>query len=247
MKRIAVFGATSAIAHATAKIFAQKGASLVLFARDAEKLASVADDLQVRGAESVEQHVLDLSDTDQQELVCTTFDSEQGAHGCDIALIAYGSLGDQKECEEDLTSLLAQLRINFTSVCSLLGKLATRFEKQGWGSIAVISSVAGDRGRQSNYIYGSAKGGLNVFLGGLRNRLAAKNVNVLTIKPGFVDTPMTAHLKKGPLFVGPDVIARGIVKAIEKRKSVVYLPWFWSLIMLVIRLIPEPIFKRLKL
>ena len=120
-------------------------------------------------------------------------------------------------------------------------------EERKYGCIAVISSVAGDRGRQSNYIYGTAKGALTLFLQGLRNRLARSNVQVLTLKPGFVDTPMTAHLKKGLLFVSPETIAKGILRSIQKKKNEVYLPWFWYFIMKIIKTIPEFIFKRMKL
>ncbi|MDQ3267568.1 MAG: SDR family NAD(P)-dependent oxidoreductase, partial [Pseudomonadota bacterium] len=136
---------------------------------------------------------------------------------------------------------------NFLSVVSLLTLLANRFEEQGHGCLAVISSVAGDRGRQSNYFYGSAKGGLSVFLQGLRNRLASRGVQVLTIKPGFVDTPMTTGFKKGALWVGPNVIAAGIHRAIRRHSNEVYLPWFWWGIMTIIKAIPERIFKHLKL
>ena len=125
--------------------------------------------------------------------------------------------------------------------------LANYFEKRGEGTLAAISSVAGDRGRQSNYVYGTAKAAVNTYLQGLRNRLYSKGVHVLTIKPGFVDTPMTAHLRQGPLFASADRVARDIVKAIEKKKCIIYTPWFWRWIMLLIRLIPEPVFRRLKL
>jgi len=138
--------------------------------------------------------------------------------------------------------------INFLSVVSLLTPIANRFEENKRGTIAVISSVAGDRGRQSNYVYGAAKSGLDAFLQGLRNRRSKADVHVLTIKPGFVDTPMTAHIpERGPLWAQPEDVAKGIVSAIEKQKYVVYLPRFWSLIMLIIRSIPERIFKKLSL
>jgi decaprenylphospho-beta-D-erythro-pentofuranosid-2-ulose 2-reductase len=125
--------------------------------------------------------------------------------------------------------------------------LAKQLEQQGHGCIAVISSVAGDRGRQSNYVYGTAKGALSIFLQGLRNRLGKTGVQVLTIKPGFVDSPMTKDFDKGLLWVKPAMIAQGILRAIEKKKEVVYLPFFWRYIMLIIKMIPEKIFKRLTL
>ncbi|HXC65533.1 MAG TPA: SDR family NAD(P)-dependent oxidoreductase, partial [bacterium] len=122
-----------------------------------------------------------------------------------------------------------------------------RFEAQGRGCLAVISSVAGDRGRQSNYVYGTAKATVTAFLSGLRNRLFRSGVQVLTIKPGMVDTPMTAALKKGPLFASADTVAAGIVRAVDKRRDVVYVPGYWRLVMGVIKALPEGVFKRLKL
>ena len=133
------------------------------------------------------------------------------------------------------------------SVISLLTILANQLEHQGSGSIAVITSPSGDRGRQSNYIYGTAKGALTIFLQGLRNRLSKSNVHVLTIKPGFVDTPMTKDFKKGFLWVNPDVVSKGIYNAINKKREVVYLPFFWRYIMIIIKSIPEKLFKYLSL
>ena len=163
------------------------------------------------------------------------------------SILKYGSLGDQAACEASAAQTLTELNTNCISVISLLTLLANVMQKQGSGSLAVISSVAGDRGRQSNYVYGTAKGALTIFLQGLRNRLDQHGVHVLTIKPGFVDTPMTSDFSKGLLWVGPETIARGIVSAINKRKDIVYLPFFWRYIMLIIRLIPERIFKRMSL
>jgi decaprenylphospho-beta-D-erythro-pentofuranosid-2-ulose 2-reductase len=129
----------------------------------------------------------------------------------------------------------------------LLTLIGNRFEEQRNGCIAVISSVAGDRGRQSNYVYGAAKGALTVFLSGLRNRLVKAGVTVITIKPGFVDSPMTASFRKGFLWVSPAVVGRGVYRAIVSRKDVVYLPWYWRYIMMAVVLIPERMFKRLSL
>ena len=158
------------------------------------------------------------------------------------------SLSDQGECEKSVAALRREFEVNALSTMALLTILANTFEARRTGTLAVISSVAGDRGRQSNYVYGAAKAAVTAFLSGLRQRLAKSNVDVLTIKPGFVDTPMTANIaNKGALWAKPDAVAAGIVRAIDKRRSVVYLPWFWALIMLVIKHIPEPIFKKLKL
>jgi len=245
MKNILIIGATSAIAGEVAKIYALRQCSLFLVGRDEQKLHIVADDLRARGAQAVEVLAKELTDpTTHSELI------KQADHvlqGIDVALIAYGSLPDQPACEQDAEAALRELNINFNSVVALLTQLANAMEKQGRGMIAVISSVAGDRGRQSNYIYGAAKGGLSIFLQGLRNRLAPKGVHVLTIKPGFVDTPMTAEFKKGLLWVSAASLAQGIVKAIDKKKNIAYLPWFWWGIMLIIRSIPEPVFKKMKL
>jgi short-subunit dehydrogenase len=167
--------------------------------------------------------------------------------GLDTVLIAYGTLGDQKASAASVPETLEQLSTNFLSVVALGTLLANRLEAQRSGCLAVISSVAGERGRQSNYVYGTAKAGVSAFLQGLRNRLYPSGVQVLTIKPGFVDTPMTAGLKKGPLFASADAVARGIVRAVDRRKDVVYLPAFWAPIMALIRAIPEGIFKRMKL
>jgi short-subunit dehydrogenase len=165
----------------------------------------------------------------------------------DLVLVAHGTLGDQIVCEKSWPKSLMILEENFLSQASLLTILANEFDFARHGHIAVITSVAGDRGRAKNYVYGSAKGALSIFLGGLRNRLAAKNIPVTDFKLGFVDTPMTTHYKKGPIWATPESVAQGIVSAIEKKKDVVYLPWFWCWIMMVIRNIPERVFKRLKI
>ena len=245
MRKVLIIGATSAIAQATAKIYAQQKDALFLVGRDVEKLEIIAADLKVYGASQVNYTDLDLNKCERHQDMLQQASSS--LEGIDIVLIAYGTLDDQKECEQEYARTKRALQTNFLSVVSLLTLLANKLEPQNYGCIAVISSVAGDRGRQSNYVYGTAKGALSIFLQGLRNRLQKFNINVLDIKPGFVDTPMTAEFNKGALWAKPDDIAKGIHKAIEKRKSVVYLPWFWWPIMTIIRYIPEPIFKRMKL
>lgn len=245
MRRIFIAGATSAIAQETARRWAARGDSLFLVGRNREKLEAIADDLRVRGAKQVEHEVRDLRElAGHEELVAL---AAQKLGGLDTALIAHGTLGDQKKAEADFSAAEEEIRNNFLSAASLLTVLANRFEAQKKGDIAVISSVAGDRGRQSNYVYGSAKAALSAFASGLRNRLHKHGVTVTTIKPGFVDTPMTAHVPKGPLFASPGKVADGIVRAVDQRKSVVYLPGFWRGIMAIIRAIPERIFQRLSL
>jgi short-subunit dehydrogenase len=162
-------------------------------------------------------------------------------------LIAHGTLGDQHACEASVPETIRELNTNAISVISLCTLLANRFAAAGRGTLAVIGSVAGDRGKQSNYVYGAAKATVDVFLQGLRNRLFKQGVSVVTIKPGFVDTPMTAAYKKGLLFAQPGAVADGIVKAMDRGTPVVYLPAYWRLIMFVIRSIPERIFRKLSL
>lgn len=244
-RKILCLGATSAIAAETLKLFARDGDEFYLVARDEKKLSSVVADLVARGAARIEKSVADLSDFDRHSKLFS--DACEKLSGIDLVLVAHGVLGDQRACEKNYQETEKNLRANLLSVISFITPVANYFEGRGTGCIAVISSVAGDRGRQSNYIYGTAKGALSIFLQGLRNRLFKKGVHVLTIKPGFVDTPMTSGFKKGALFVGPEVIARGIYNAIDRKRDVVYLPWFWWVIMEIITSIPERIFKRLKL
>ena len=245
MKRVLIIGASSAIAEAAARLWAVQGASLFLVARKADRLQAIAADLSVRGAAKVGTQIMDATDVAAHAAMFDAALAELG--GIDIALIAHGTLPDQKACEASVEVALKEIDNNGLSVIALATCLANLMEAQGSGCIAVISSVAGDRGRQSNYVYGAAKGMVTRFLQGLRNRLAKKGVQVLTIKPGFVDTPMTAAFKKGALWAQPDDVARGILAAIEKGKNEVYLPGFWWLIMAIIRHIPEPIFKKLSL
>ena len=246
MKNWIVIGATSAIAESVCRLWSVRGYNLFLVGRNQEKLDTVAKDYQVRGASTVYTHLLDVKDHAQHQ---SCWDAATKAMGkVDGMLIAHGTLPDQKKCEASYDTAFEEISVNGLSVVSLCTIAANELEKQGSGHIAVISSVAGDRGRQSNYVYGAAKGMVSIFLQGLRNRLFKSDVYVTTIKPGFVDTPMTAEFDKGgPLWASPDQVAAGIVSAIDKRRSVVYLPWFWLGIMLIIRGIPEMVFKRLGL
>jgi decaprenylphospho-beta-D-erythro-pentofuranosid-2-ulose 2-reductase len=246
VKRILIIGATSAIAFACARLWAAQGSEFFLVARNDEKLRQTADDLLARGAKAVASHSMDATDL--------------GAHGAmldhclaalgqiDIALIAHGTLPDQKACERDVALALGELANNGTSVIALLTRLANQFEAQRCGTLAVISSVAGDRGRPSNYLYGAAKAAVSTFSEGLRARLFKVGVHVMEIRPGFVDTPMTQGLQLPRLLVAqPDAVAARIVKAAEGRTATLYVPGFWALIMWVIRSIPQPIYKRLNL
>ena len=245
MKKILIIGASSAIAQATARLFAKDGDKLFLVARNSEKLKEQADDLRVRGAGQVEFVAMDMLEYDKHQSTIELADSQLG--GIDLTLIAHGTLPDQKSCEQSVELMKKEFETNCISTISFLTHLANYFEVKQSGIIAVISSPAGDRGRQSNYVYGSAKGAISVFLQGLRNRLYSSGVHVLTIKPGFVDTPMTSEFKKGALWASPETVANQINSAIEKKKNTAYVPWFWAIIMLIIKLIPENIFKRLRL
>jgi len=245
MKRVLVLGANSAIAQHTVRLLAARGTALYLVGRDGAKLDAVARDAVTRGALTAKQEVLDLDDVSQHDaLVERAF---QALDGLDGVLLAYGILGDPKTREKEWSEAHRVLHTNFTSAASVLTVLANRFEAQEAGMLVVISSVAGDRGRQSNYVYGASKAGLTAFLQGLRNRLATSGVHVLTVKPGFVDTPMTVDFRKNRLFASPEKVARDIMRAIDRRRYEIYSPPFWALIMLVVRSIPEGIFKRMKL
>jgi decaprenylphospho-beta-D-erythro-pentofuranosid-2-ulose 2-reductase len=244
-RNVLILGATSAIAQATARLLAEEGANLYLVARDRHKLATVQDDLRTRGAGAVSALTLDLDDTDAHAALLAGAISMLGH--IDLALIAHGVLGSQAEAQRDARVAEAVYRTNFLSPASLITHLANYFEGRRTGCLAVISSVAGDRGRQSNYVYGASKGALNVLLDGVRNRVDRHGVQVLTIKPGFVATPMTAHLARGPLFASPVTIGRGILKAVENRRDVIYLPGFWRPILFIIRMIPGRIFKNMNM
>jgi hypothetical protein len=242
---IVVFGATSAIGHAVCRKYAGSGANFSIIARNQEKLAIVKEDLLGRGALSVAEYIADVED--QESLASSVAAVLNTLESIDLLLITHGVLPSQQQSCSDYENFYSQFEVNFLSVVNIILALRERFEQQGSGAIAVVGSVAGDRGRKSNYAYGTAKGAVEIFLQGLRNEMFEKGVSVLTIKPGFVDTPMTADIEKGLLFASPEKVAADIMNAIEKRKEVLYTPWFWRFIMLVICSIPEKLFKRLSI
>ncbi|WP_395601409.1 SDR family oxidoreductase [Pseudomonas sp. A1230] len=246
MKKILIVGATSAIASACARLWAAERSEFFLVARDGQKLQQTCADLQARGARAVTSYEMDVSDTAGHALM---FESCMAAlQTVDICLIAYGSLPDQSECEQSVEVAEREFANNGSSTIALLTLLANQMAAQHRGTLAVISSVAGDRGRPSNYLYGAAKAAVTAFCEGLRARLFKTGVHVITIKPGFVDTPMTRGLALPALLVAqPDSVARRIVSGIERRTAVLYVPGFWAWIMWSIRAIPQPIFKRLNL
>ena len=244
-QKILILGATSGIAEATCRIWASRGASLFLVARNAEKLAAVAGDLKTRGASYVDTAVADLDNTDQHPALLSH--AINSLAGLDIAYLAHGVLGDQSRAEQDFNTAAHILHTNFIAPVSLLTWLANFCVQRRSGTIAVLSSVAGDRGRKSNYVYGSSKAGLSAFLAGLRNRVDRGGVTILTIKPGPTNTAMTAGMKGSEKFADVNEVAQSIVKAIDKGQDSLYVPYQWQPIMFVVRNIPERIFKKLNL
>jgi len=242
---ILVFGATSAIAQAVARRYADSQARFVLVARDSTKLAATAADLAARGGNVASTLIADLEDGDRHGEWVAAAVAALGT--LDVVLIAHGTLPDQAQCEADAAAMRRAFDVNFVSAASLAAHVALQLERQRSGTLAVIASVAGDRGKRSNYVYGAAKAGLAVYLQGLRARLAPCGASVLTIKPGFVDTPMTAAFAKGVLWATPERVAAAICKAIDARRTVIYVPWFWRPVMFAIRMIPERVFMRMRM
>jgi short-subunit dehydrogenase len=239
-ERVVIFGATSAIAAEVARLYAARGAQLHLVGRSHEKLSALVQSLPAGSVGSTEANFAELG---QNEQVVQAALAALG--GADVALIAHGDLGDQLESERDFAQAEATLNVNFLSVVALLVPLANAFAAQGRGTIGVITSVAGDRGRPRNYTYGAAKGGLNIYLQGLRSRLVRSGVKVVTLKLGPVDTPMTREHTKTALFAQPADVARSIVKALAAGSAESYVPSFWSAIMPVVKLAPERLFQLL--
>jgi short-subunit dehydrogenase len=241
--RFLILGATSGVVMPFCRLLAAQGAQLFLVARNEDRLAVVAADLKTRGASFVGTAVLNLDDTAHHPALLAHAVYALG--GCDVALIAHGVLGDAPKMDSDFAAANALLQTDLISPISLCTWLSSYFVSRGTGVLAVISSVAGERGRANNVLYGAAKGGLTIYLDGLRNRIDREGVTVLTIKPGPVQTPMTTHLKNHEKFADPQKVAAQILKAIQKRKDVLYTPGIWAVIMFVVRHIPERIFKKL--
>jgi short-subunit dehydrogenase len=243
---VLILGATSAIASALAREFAAHKFDLILGGRDRAELSALASDLSLRYGVRTGILLLDALDAATHAPILQSFLSE-AANALEGVVVCMGYLGDQAKGQSDWEEARRILETNFTGCVSALNILANHFESRRAGFICAISSVAGDRGRQSNYLYGAAKAGLSAYLQGLRNRLFPAHVKVITVKPGFVDTRMTYGRAGLFLVAAPERVAKGIFRAIVKGKDVVYLPWFWRLIMLVVQSIPEAIFKRLRM
>lgn len=244
-KRVLIIGATSAIAQAVARLYANDHCQLFLVGRNEEKIKLIKQDLVVRGAKKVGDYCCDLTNLSEHEQILQHALLALGQ--IDIVLIAHGLLPDQQQCEKQVDMMLKALEVNQISTLCLLMLISQHLEKQNHGTVAVLSSVAGERGRKCHYVYGAAKSAVTTFLQGLRNRFHGTGVQFVTILPGFIDTPMTDAFKKGWLWKKPDEIAPSIVKAIAKKKDIVYTPWYWRYIMLVIKSIPERFSKRMSI
>ncbi len=244
MQKVVVLGATSGIAQEVQRLLAHSGKEMLLVGRSPERLSAIRGDLQARGAREVLTFTADLADMSTHVPVLEFAKSHLA--NFDTILLAYGTLLDQQQCQHSVTLAHREIETNFVSAVALLTIFAEHFESAGAGCIAAITSVAGDRGRRSNYVYGAAKGALSLFLQGLRSRLYPAGVKVITIKPGPVKTAMTDKMERTGMFADPKDVARDIYRALEKRSpDVLYTPRRWRLIMAVVRAIPEPIFKRL--
>ncbi len=242
VRRILVFGATSAIAAQACRRWAAEGARLHLVGRSASKLQGVV--AACNAAERVTSAVADFQErSGAAALVGASLAALDGP--VDVVLIAHGDLGDQLRSEEDFAESARIFEVNLLSAVALIVPLAAALEAQGAGCLAVITSVAGERGRPRNYTYGAAKGGLSIYLQGVRSRLVAAGVQVTTLKLGPVDTPMTVGHRKNPLFVGPERAARELVRAIERGAHEAFIPWYWRPILALVRVMPEAIFQRL--
>jgi short-subunit dehydrogenase len=240
---VLILGANSDIARAIARAYATEKAQLILAARRVERLAADVADLKIRSGAEVQAVAFDATDLDGHAAFYAGLTPQP-----DVVICVFGYLGDQKEAQADWSIAQEMLAVNFTGAASILHHAANALESQGAGTIVGISSVAGDRGRASNYYYGSAKAGFTAYLSGLRNRLFSKGVHVLTVKPGYVATSMTEGMDlPAPLTASADAVATDVLRAIRKQKNVLYTKWMWRYVMLIIRNIPEAIFKKLSL
>ncbi|MGO8790921.1 MAG: SDR family oxidoreductase [Terriglobia bacterium] len=245
MPTVLILGANAGIGRAMAAEFALHHYDLVLAGRDLEELQILAVDLNLRHCVNARAEKVDVADFDALEsalAACTA----AGGDALEGVVLCTGYLGDTESARRDLNEAGRILDTNFTGPVLALNVLANHFEQKRTGFICALSSVAGDRGRQSNYLYGSAKGGLTVYLQGLRNRLYHSGVHVITVKPGFVDTRMVFGKGNLPLVASPEAVARDIYYAVKRRRNLVYVPWFWRVIMAIVRAVPEDLFKRLR-
>ena len=243
MKNVLVLGATSDMAQAIAKKYAKEGWSLSLAARNMDLLEPIASDLRVRSNTEVASLKFDATDFSNHGNFYEALMTKP-----DVVICVFGYMGDQEAARTDISEVQKTINVNYTGAVSILNVVAEAFEKRGSGTIVGISSVAGDRGRQSNYIYGSAKAGFTAYLAGLRNRLVKSGVHVMTVKPGFCRTKMTENMElPAALTAEPEQVAEAVFHGVEKKRNVIYTLWMWRWVMLIIRHIPEFIFKKLSM
>jgi len=237
---VLILGAASDMARAVARGFAARGCAIQLAARDPARLEADKADLETRFGVAVSLHAVDALDVGSHAAFVASLPDLPH-----VAVCAIGLMGDQAENAADMTRAALILRSNFEGPASLMGALATAMEARGSGTLVGISSVAGERGRASNYVYGSAKAGFTAYLSGLRNRLAKRGVHVVTVLPGFVATKMTEGMDlPARLVAEPEEVARAIVAAVEKSRDIIHVRRIWWLIMAIIKAIPEAIFKK---
>ncbi len=239
-----ILGATSSMARAFARLQAEKGARLLLAGRDMDELKRLAGDMVLRGAEAAEAVAFDAR---APASFAPIIERAEAAGGMISAAVFVGSMPPQEAIDADPALIDGTVTDSFTGPARFLQMLAPVMEARGGGCVVGVASVAGDRGRIGNYVYGAAKAGFATYLSGLRNRLNRAGAHVVTVKPGFVDTAMTWGLEGMFLVASPEDIAGAIDRAVEKKKNVIYTPFFWRWIMLIIRLIPEPVFKKLSI
>lgn len=239
-----ILGASSSMAGPFIRALAEAGHGLILAGRDKSDLAAIASDAKARGAAHVAQFALDVRDAASFKPILRHGEACEGQLSCAVFV---GSMPDQSLIDADPALINGIVADSFTGPACFLQSLAPMLEARGGGSIVGVGSVAGDRGRLGNYVYGAAKGGFATYLSGLRNRLGREGVHVMTVKPGPVDTAMTWGLGPQPFMTTPDVVARDILKGLRKERNVVYTAGIWRWVMLVIRAIPEPIFKKMSI
>jgi decaprenylphospho-beta-D-erythro-pentofuranosid-2-ulose 2-reductase len=244
-KNVLIIGSTSSLARAFAAELASNGANLILAARNLSEAEKIASDLNIRFGCTTSACKFMAENYDEHEGFFEGLTVKYGTiHG---VFVSIGELGEQAEAQTKFSAAKTIIESNYLGVASILTYVGNYFERRKDGFIIVIGSVAGDRGRQSNYVYGSAKAALATFVQGLRNRLAKVNVLVLTVKPGFIDSKMTFGKQGMFLVSSPQTAAHAIYRALQRKKLIVYVPWFWAIIMLIIRSVPERLFVRLKL
>ncbi len=243
MKYILILGATSDMAYATASAFAEKGWGLILAARNQQRLQVLQGDLKARYNVSVQIVSFEAADFNSHASFYDQLPVKP-----EVTAVFFGYLGEQQKAQMDWQEAKQIIDANYTGAVSVLTHIANAYEYTKSGCIIGVSSVAGERGRKSNYVYGSAKAGFTAFLSGLRNRLFASGVHVITVKPGFVATRMTENLKlPKPLTASPEQVGKAIYEAYSKKKNVLYVLPVWRLIMQNIRMIPEAVFKKMNL